>query len=396
MCWNNCCYFSQREAVVCENTVPALPLLPGGRVTTVQRKKSRSVLLLLASIFLAFIPALAVAVAKEMPMEQSPPAGDTKNSILEMQGQLLPGKYGKFRIWQHGFLRVHFMEEGEEAVARADGNGNNCPDVVEDIAVQVVAAHRIYCELIGFPAPLGSSRYHSVQFVDIIIRAPSVLRKNRGLAFDDPSMRLHSAPYPGIALLPHSPKRQHKGKVPVLVIGISNTVNPQTNPTPAHEYFHQIQNGNTHIKNAWLSEGTSVWAEEPFRTKATTAKGSLPSKAVLTRWENFREDLFRLSYKAGPQFWQPLTQGCSSASFFIPSQDPVLRLKYTSGSPVVRQAEVTGAFLVQKLFILLRQKEKEVFVQHSYGSWTEQNQRRPENNIVVWQAVRNATAAICP
>ena len=393
----NCCYFSQREAVVCKNIVPALPLLPGVRVTTVQRRKSRSVLLLLASMFLAFIPALAVAAAKEMPMEQPLPAGDTKNSILETQGQLLPGKYGKFRIWQHGFLRVHFMEEGEEAVALADVNGNNCPDVVEDIAVQVVAAHHIYCELIGFPAPLGSSRYHSVQFVDIIIRAPSVLRKNRGLAFDEPGMRLHSASDPGIALLPNSQKRQHKGKVPVLVIGISNTVNPQTNPTPAHEYFHQIQNGNTHIKNAWLAEGTSVWAEEPFRTTPTAAaKGSLPSMDVMARWENLREDLFSLSYKAGPQFWQPLTQGCSSASFFIPSQDPVLRLKYTSGSPVVRQAEVTGAFLLQKLFTLLRQKENEVFVQHSYGSWTEHNQRRPENNIVVWQAVRNATAAICP
>lgn len=182
-------------------------------------------------------------------------AGSSAASPVEEKGTLLARGYGAYSIWQQGFFRIRFMREGKEAVPPADANNNGCPDYVEDVAVQLTAAHHVFCRIAGLRSPLDSPRYAGVRYVDVVIRDKAAIGGRNGVAYDEPVLR------PDPKGLPESVPDSDLPRVPVLVIAISRAIDPKMNPTPAHEYFHQIQNGMTHFKNPWFYEGMAAWAQ---------------------------------------------------------------------------------------------------------------------------------------
>ncbi len=96
----------------------------------------------------------------------------------------------------------------------------------------------------------------------------------------------------------HRPSDPPEG-VEVLTIDLSAKLPPR-NLSPAHELFHQFQNGYSQFKNAWYYEGMARWSEDLFRSGAGAAD-ALPASGTEL------EALFARSYDAS-RTWQALAR----------------------------------------------------------------------------------------
>ncbi|MBO4301198.1 MAG: hypothetical protein J5861_06305, partial [Desulfovibrio sp.] len=137
--------------------------------------------------------------------------------------------------YDKGKFRIVYYTDGVDGVSTVDSNSNAVPDRVEDIATQLVAAREAFISL-GFPDPLQSKRYIGTRGVMVILRARSSMHDLHGRAFSKATG-----------------SQQFLGKW--LKIHISTDTNPSQNPTPAHEYFHLIQYGQSRFMNGWYLEG---------------------------------------------------------------------------------------------------------------------------------------------
>lgn len=270
------------------------------------------------------------------------------------------------RIHQAGKVRVTFQTEGPNAVKAEDRNQNGIPDQVEDILTQVVAARLLFVEVLGFPDPLQTERFCSASFLNIRIRGKDALKAN-GLAFDE-IQRSKDGDWIGMA--------------------VSSSLSATSNLTPAHEFFHLIQYSTSYFKNRWYTEGTARWSERGLGI------GSLGPAQVLDSWplpEEQAAAVFAMSYGASEHFWNPLAAKLD-AKGLIPESEALKRLqelKYTDGTPVLKDLKLSGWEFVRDVIIELGKIDKTAFRELGYERWSEANQFSPQNNIYILRAIEN-------
>jgi len=166
-------------------------------------------------------------------------------------------------------FRVFYALEGESALSpeqKTDTDKDGVPDKIQNIARQLVVGRRLYLEVFKLRHPFESSRYKDrVKYFDVHVASM-------------PSGSYGSA---GDGIVNYVRPTDPKGGYEVLTIDVSKDVSC-TNLTPAHELFHEFQNGYTLFKNAWYTEGTARWAEYALR-KGVGKAGQLPTTEAKRR-----------------------------------------------------------------------------------------------------------------
>ena len=93
-------------------------------------------------------------------------------------------------ITRGDFCRRFNAKQGQEVSHQASHDGieyrfiQHNADQAEDILTQVMAAHLLFVDVLGFPDPFQTERFRSARFLDITIRSKSVLKCN-GLPYDE-------------------------------------------------------------------------------------------------------------------------------------------------------------------------------------------------------------------
>lgn len=265
---------------------------------------------------------------------------------------------------------MHYHTEGPQAVDPADVNGNGTPDQVEDALTQTEAARLLFIEVLGFPDPFQSVRFKDASFLDIHFRSKEVLKSN-GVAFDE-MQRFNKPGDPNGTLS--------------LCFNIATSVKPSANLTPAHEYFHLIQNGVTFFKNSWYTEGTARWSESGLGV------GKLGPTGLLGTWplsEAQAAGIFTASYGASQQFWNPLAARLDKDAS-LPEGPALERLKamtYVDGTPVLKDTTFAGWKFIREVLAELGRSDDEAFQKLGYDRWSEANQKSPQNNPWILAAV---------
>ncbi len=294
--------------------------------------------------------------------------------VMIMLG-LLCGRALAQHVHQEGKIRVFYQLEGQHAVDPADGNNNGVPDQVEDVLTQVVAARTLFVEVLGFPDPLQTERFRTASFIDISFRHKDVLKSN-GVAYDE----LQRYNRPG----------DPKGTLSISFT-VATSVKAATNLTPAHEFFHLIQNSVTYFKNKWFAEGMARWSE-----RALGVGGLGPAK-ILSVWplpEEQAAEVFVMAYEAADQFWNPLAAKADMKGVIpeSPALARVQEMRYTDGMPVLKDLKFTGWKFVREVLEALDQADDIAFHELGYERWTEENQRSPKNNAYLMRCVQGVLA----
>ncbi len=267
-------------------------------------------------------------------------------------------------------FRIYYSLEGKDALpaaGRTDTDGDGVPDKIQDLALQLVVARRMYAEVMGLRHPFESPRYRGrVRFFDVnVLEIP-----DRGTAGD-------------AIVNYHRPSDPPEG-VEVLSIDIDRDLDAR-NLTPAHELFHEFQNGYTLFKNAWYTEGTARWAEFAFR------EGAGPGGPLPRAWPEI-ETLFGQRYEAAA-FWYALARA-ADAEGKLRVPESLMAARYLGDPrPIIEDGRLYGAALIRAVLEELDRLDDV----SSRGAglnpldWPEARQRAPENNRFIWEA----TLAAC-
>jgi len=259
-------------------------------------------------------------------------------------------------IWEQGRFRINFMRTGKDAVSSQDRNHNGCPDLVEDIARQLVVAHHVYVTLSRFPDPFTSSRYKGLDHILVFVRDKThkILNGSNGKAYDE--------------------MRKNR-----LIIAVARHINPSRNPTPAHEYFHCIQNGASYFKNSWYYEGLARWAEDGIMAVPTQRKSRTDISRLLHD-STSSADLLSSSYAAAAILWRPLALYVSTSGHSLPVEDALLRSTYVDGTPVMKDFSFAGVEQIARMLRALDKADDVAYTEGRYEAWSEKRQRDPANN----------------
>jgi len=268
-------------------------------------------------------------------------------------------------------FRVFYAVEGESALSReqrTDTDRDGVPDKVQNIARQLVVARRLYVEVFKLRHPFESPRYKDrVKFFDVHVASM-------------PSGSYGSA---GDGIVNYMRPTDPKGGYEVLTIDVTKDV-PCTNLTPAHELFHEFQNGYTLFKNAWYTEGTARWAEYALR-KGVGRAGPLPTT------EAAKEALYGLKYDAS-SFWNALAEASDGkGTFRVPKE--LAEAHYVGGQQrIVQDLRLHGIDFMRALLQELDAMDDEVSRMDGLDplDWSEGRQNAPDNNDPIWAATLNA------
>ena len=276
-----------------------------------------------------------------------------------------------------GPFRLFYAIDGKSAVPLADMDGSGVPDHVEDVAKQLWAAREFFCTVLKFPDPLQGERYDGVDCIEIYLRERSEIGGGNGLAFESAQRA----------------KKIDEGKRDdrTLVIAIGKHVEAPKNITPAHEFFHLIQYSTTYFKNKWYLEGMARWSEHALHTDGVgevkySPRGPWPQK------NQHLPTLFDMSYDAETVLWNPIAVRSDAKGVMAAKNAPVelQRLQYSDGAPVVRDSLLNGAELMRDVLIEMAKQDDIAFATLGYKDWSEDNQRSPQNNAFIYQAVMDA------
>ena len=311
----------------------------------------------------------------------SAPAGNAPSAApVEPEwfhGRLLVSNPEGENVYARGVFRIIYCTRGEHAVPETDLNHNGIPDFVEDAALQFVVAHHLFCNLMGFPDPLKSARYKDVSFIDVFVNSRKRVGSN-GRTFQMPE---HAHP-------PALPQDR------ALRVRIARDLPIQRNVTPAHEYFHLIQNGATQLTNAWFHEGMAVWAHDAMMDIP-------PKEATWAQVEKYlydpkgMEELYASSYKAGELLWIPLALLCPDGEEHLPASDPLLQSRYVDGTPVLKDFILRGAPVMRSLLRAFGTVADRVFRDNAYTEWSYENRASARNYPYLIQAIRDVTERQC-
>lgn len=273
-------------------------------------------------------------------------------------------------VHQQGRIRAFYNREGTHAVDLADTNDNGVPDQVEDIVTQARAAHLLFVEGLGFPDPWKSERYRSAAFLDIHLIDKGTLGSN-GVAYDELQRYRRPADPPGTLCL---------------CFNVATSVKAASNLTPAHEYFHIVQNGASYFKNRWYTEGTARWSEQGLGLggigKIAPGETWPPDEARLAA-------IFEMSYPASEHYWNPLALG-GDPKGTIPEAKLGAELRgltYVKGSKVLKDLRLNGWQFIRDVLVELGRADQLAYRELGYTQWSEENQRSPKNSRYIHQAV---------
>lgn len=268
-------------------------------------------------------------------------------------------------------VRVHYATKGEDAVPPDDGDRSGVPDRVEDMAKQVWAAHYLFCRVLKFPDPIGSERYPKVTCITVSMRN---LGGRGGLAFDA-----------------SQPARQTPGSKSTdrtLPIRVSCTLNAAKGGTPAHETFHLVQYGATYFKNPWYLEGMARWSEHALGREGLgpvkySPDGPWPQKL------QHQAQLVQMKYDAEHVLWNPIARRTDRSGLLSRTAlgKKLTSLRYSDGSPVLRDRSLYGADIMREIVLELGKQDDIAFQELKYDRWSEKNQLAETNNPYIYRAV---------
>jgi hypothetical protein len=286
------------------------------------------------------------------------------------------GEAAETKVHQEGRIRVIYQTEGRDAVRPDDGNRNGIPDQVEDVLTQTVAARRLFVEVLGFPDPLQTERFRTASYLDIRFKGKDTGIRN-GTAFDE-LQRSRGVPGDPTGTL-------------CIAFCVVATLDPKTNVTPAHEYFHLIQYGVSYFKNKWYAEGTARWSERGL------AAGALGPAKPLEAWplpSDKASELFAMSYDAATAFWNPLAARCDACAALPdgPALEQLQAMTYTDGSPVLKDLHFAGWRFVRDVLLELGEADDIAYRELNHDRWSEANQFSPKNDVYILRAVEKVVA----
>jgi hypothetical protein len=317
-----------------------------------------------------------------------------------------------FQMREYDFFRIHYSVRGPHAVPRAPGDDGDCPAQVEDVATQFLVAHHVFCELAGFRHPLDSPFFPGRRYIDVFLFHQGILGEhNKGLSF--------SVPVP--AKSPADPRARASS------IYLLRDFDVQHNVTPAHEYFHQIQNGMTRITNGWFYEGMARWSQEalhiqfpvpvtrrrpgPLMKKSHAHLSDPPLDYPWLHTPDYPRhrppdvlydpsalaDILKESYLAAQLLWIPLANCLPDAEARLPAGDALLRARYSDGTPVMKDHLFRGARFMRTVLEELEREQAAIYRKNGFrGGWTSKNRRDPRNNRYLLEIVRSTAERLCP
>lgn len=282
-----------------------------------------------------------------------------------------------------GRVRVFFTRTGTSAVAPADVDKSGVPDQVENVAKQVWAAHKLFCEVLDFPDPFESERYKGVTCIQISLRHRNEINGVNGVAFES-AQRAISIP-------------EGKPDDRTLVMAVSTQLDPIKNITPAHEMFHLIQYGTNYFKNSWYLEGMDRWSEHGLAKEGIgeikySPKGPWPQKL------EHLQQIPELGSKCESVLWNPIAARTDRKGLLTNEMlgDELATLRYSDGSPVLMDRLLIGPAVMRDILIELDKQDDIAFKELGYESWTEENQRAPENSPYIYKAIMDALRRHAP
>lgn len=271
-----------------------------------------------------------------------------------------------------GKIRVFYNTTGAHAVNVADANKNNIPDQVEDIATQIEMAREIFVKTLKFQDPFKSSRYTKASYVDINMLAKTTIKAN-GIAYDGLQRFKRSIDDPSTRSL---------------AIDVATSVIATKSITPAHEYFHLIQNGYTFFKTRWYTEGMARWAEHALLAGGVgkikyTAELLWPQPAAK------QTELFGLKYSAEFHLWNPMAKmDDSKGTAFGNTVGLAAKQKtYINGEKVIKDLKLNGSQFMRAVLVRLGTMDDVAFKELGYTKWSEKNQKSKLNSSYIYQAV---------
>lgn len=271
------------------------------------------------------------------------------------------------QVHREGRLRIFYALEGRHAVDPTDTNGNGTPDPVEDIATQILAAQDLWIGVLGYPDPFASERYREAAFLDVHLRHRDALGAN-GIAYDE----LQSYRKPGDPAATRS-----------LGFSVASSVKATENLTPAHEFFHLIQNGATYFKNRWFTEGTARWSE------AGLGAGPVSRGLKAAVWPPATPlQLDGLAYETAGHYWDPLLLQVDAERRLPALPASLTERRYLNGQPVLRDLDLAGWIFVRDLLAELGRADDLAFQARGLTRWSEDEQRSPANTPFLETAVR--------
>jgi hypothetical protein len=273
-----------------------------------------------------------------------------------------------------GRVRVFYTNEGPSAVSQADNDKSAVPDQVEDVAKQIWAAHKLFCDVLKFPDPFASERYKGVTCIQVSLRDRAEINGVNGVAFES-AQRARSIP-------------EGKPEDRAIVMAVSTQLDPIKNVTPAHETFHLIQYGTTFFKNSWYLEGMTRWAEHGLAKDGIgevqySPQGPWPQKP------QHLQQLPEMGSKCETVLWNPIASRTDRNGLLTDEMlgPELTALRYSDGSAVLRDRLLNGAEVMREILIELGTQDDDAFRDLGYESWTEENQRSERNNPYIYRAI---------
>ena len=260
-----------------------------------------------------------------------------------------------------GEFIFQYTLEGEHALKEPDPvPGQSVPAVVQDAALQMQTTRALFQQL-GYQLPLESARYKGQGATHILVRFENI--RGMGTAFDEVS-------------------RLSSGEC-VLRITVASRFKTG-NLTPAHEYFHQIQNGYAPFKRAWFYEGTARWSELILSDRSAALRPVPQSPEQLGQ-------LWQESYSA-VSVWNALAEQCDPKGYRMPLSAQWRNLRYSNGDAVVLDDVLPGHGFMLRVLKALGALGERLSPQEGVPPhrWPETLQRDPKHDAAMWQAVQQA------
>ncbi|MDY0071488.1 MAG: hypothetical protein RBR77_02420 [Thauera sp.] len=282
--------------------------------------------------------------------------------------QPLPALRGEWREHRSSEFILQYALTGEHALQNTDDAlASDVPDVVADAAIQLMAM-RDMLQYLHFRPPLASPRYRRQGASHILVRFRRLQGIN-GRAFDEV-------------------RRLPSGEC-VLIIELDSHYR-SGNLTPAHEFFHQVQNGYTPFKQPWFYEGTARWAETILGKSRVAAK-QLPKNTADLQF------FWQQSYAALP-VWYALIEHCGVQPAKVKVPGKLRNLRYRNGSLVVKDDEIPGHALIVQVMEALEELGKRVTGRENLmpHHWPERTQREARFAPDMWKAVLSSVSCQPP
>lgn len=319
------------------------------------------------NIFLILFTAITLASPNSINIYEK-----VSNHLIRWNGTNYTAKAKNTHIFVVDNFRVIYETSGKNKVNPIDRNKNKVPDYVEDVSKQIWASHHLFNRL-GFHSPFKSETYGHTESVDIFIVHPSRIRNLLGLTI----------------IMPVYAFERPKTKRAIRMY-ISSTLNIPQSTTPTHEYFHLIQSSMSNVRNDWYFEGLARWSEGALSPITLKMEKNWNLKKLLNSPLSLNYVLSS-SYTAAKVFWLPIAvRDIKSPRMFFLDTDPLRKLTYSNGAPVLRDTYFHGTELMRIFLEQLAINEQKITRKYKVKNWLSSAAKNTRNNDYIFDALWTA------